>query len=199
MGDWSKTEVCNSALGILGKPALVRDAESGAAQEYAWAEAVVRAYDQRIGRVLRSHPWNFAMARAALEADATAPAFGYAYRYPLPSDCARVWELDRDRHGTGTAYAVEGQWLLTDEAAPLQLVYIRRETDPSKFTDDFAEALAAEIAKKAAPAVLGSLEAADYFRREAKADASEAKTADGQENPPREIEDGSWLVGRRTG
>lgn len=199
MGDWSKTAICNSALGILGKEDLVRDAESGAAQEYGHAASAVRAYDERIGRVLRSHDWNFARARVSLDADATAPAFGFARRFPLPSDCARVWELDRTLYGADAQYAVEGQWLLTDESAPLQLIYIKNERDPSKFTDDFAEALAGEIAKKIAVAVLGSLEAADYFRRGAKDDISEAKTNDGQENPPREVEDGTWLRGRRTG
>ncbi|WP_428668037.1 hypothetical protein [Reyranella sp.] len=199
MGDWSKTSICNSGLGILGKPDLVRDAESGAAQEYGIAATVVRAYDERIGRVLRSHPWNFAMARVSLDADATAPPFGFARRFPLPSDCARVWKLDETRHGRDPKYAVEGQWLLTDETAPLLLIYIRNERNPSKFTDDFAEALAGEIAKKSAVAVLGSLEAADFFRKLAKEDVGEAKTNDGQENPPQELDEGSWLRGRRTG
>lgn len=198
MGDWSMTEICNSALGILGKDPLVVDAEGGAAQEYSHAAAAVRAYDQRIGRVLRSHPWNFAETLKSIDADATAPAFGYAYRYPLPSDCARVWALDKTRHGDA-AFKVRGQYVETDEASPLQLIYIKREADPSKFTDDFAEALAQEIAKKIAPQVLGSLEAADFFAKQARAEQTDAKTADGQENPPEMLDEGGWLTRRRTG
>lgn len=198
MSDWSKTKVCNSGLGILGKDPLVVDAESGAAQEYSHAAAAVRAYDERIGRVLRQHPWNFAMARASLDADDTVPQFGFAFRYPVPGDCARVWELDRERHGVAR-YQVEGPWILTSEAAPLLIRYIRRETDPSKFTDDFAEALAQEIAKKIAPKVLGSLEAANFFATQAAMEGSNAKTADGQENPPQDLDGGTFLRGRRTG
>jgi hypothetical protein len=160
----------------------------------------VRAYDQRIGRVLRSHPWNFAMARVELEADATAPEFGFAVRYALPGDLARVWKLDETRHGPNPSYQVEGQWLLTDEAAPLQLIYIRRETDPSKFTDDFAEALAQEIAKKIAPQVLGSLEAAGFFEKQADKETRDAKTERRPGEPAAgRSRQGTLLRGRRTG
>lgn len=197
----SKTSICNSALSLLGKDPLVVDADGGAAQEYGHADAAVRAYDQRLGRTLRSHPWNFATTRTALDADATAPAFGYAYRYPLPTvpPCARVWKLDPDRHGENPKFTVEGNWILTDEPAPLQLIYIARITDPALFDDDFAEALAHEIAGKIALGVLGSLEAAETFRKSGEKEMRDAKTDDSQENPQPEVDEGTWLRSRRFG
>lgn len=197
----SITSICNAALGLLGKDPLVVDADSGAPQEYGHADAAVRAYEHRLGRTLRSHPWNFAMTRAALDADATAPSFGYAYRYPLPTvpPCARVWKLDPDRHGENPKFTVEGSWILTDEAAPLNIIYIGRITDPALFDDDFAEALAAEIASKIALGVLGSLEAAEAFRKSGEREMRDAKVDDSQENPSPEIDEGTWTRSRRTG
>lgn len=200
MPQHTKTSICNSALRALGRPPLVEDADSDAPQDYDDAQAVVDAYDARIGRVLRSHEWNFAETLAELEADPTAPPFGFARRFALPSDLAKFWSLD-PAYGTNPPppYKLRGAYIETDLPAPLRIVYGRRETDPSLFTDDFAEALAAETAAKAALEVLGSKEAAARFRDEAKEDQSETRNADAKENPPGEVDEGTWLPGRSTG
>jgi hypothetical protein len=195
----TKASICNSALLLLGQDPLVEDAD--AAQQYSDADAVVRAYDERFGRVLRSHNWNFAETLAIIDADATAPAFGFARRFPLPTvpPCARVWALSEDRHGKEPKYRVRGGFIETDEPSPLHVIYIARIEDPSLFDDEFAEALAAEIASKAALKVLGSKEAATVFRKEAKEDQTNARSIDSKENPPKDIDGGSWTVGRSTG
>lgn len=199
----TKTSICNSALNDLGQPPFVVDADGGAAQEYDAAAAVVEAYDQRFGRVLRSHPWNFATRRIELEADEAAPAFGYARAFSLPADCAKVWALDEGRHGKNPVYKVEGDdggmKILTDIEAPLHVIYIKRITDPSLFDDEFAEALSAEIASKAALRVLGSKTAARAFRAEAREDQADTRSSDAKENKALPVDEGSWTVGRRTG
>lgn len=194
----SKTSICNAGLGILGKPPLVVDADGDAVQEYDWAAQAVAAYDQRIGRVLRSFPWNFAMERAALEADATAPAFKYTYRYALPAGAA-LWDLDENQVGRNPDYQVESGFILINQSGPLNVRYIKRETDPAKFSDEFADALAHEIAKKIAVGVLGSIEAADWLRKVSKEESADAKAIDSHENPPQTVIGGSWAEGRRTG
>lgn len=199
MSAHTKTSICNSMLRALGLPALVVDAESGAAQAYDDAQAVVDAYDARIGRVLRSHPWNFALRRVELEADEDAPAFGYAYQYTPPSDWVRVWSLDKDTYGDDPDYRVEGGKILTNYPAPLKVLGIERVEDPSLFDDDFAEALVSEGAAKAALSVLGSKEAARAFRAEAKEDGADARSSDAKENKAIELDGGSWLPGRSTG
>jgi hypothetical protein len=195
----SKESICNAALGLLGKPPLVSDAE--AEQEYGDARRVVQAYAQRIGRVLRSHPWDFAMRRAILPPDTATPKYGYSHQFTLPGEppCARVWQLDRERHGDLPDFKVEGHKILINDAGPLYLSYIARITDPAEFTDDFAEALAAEVAAKAAVGVLGSLEAADSFRKEWQAEEAGARRTSGQQQLQDTIDGGTWLPGRRTG
>lgn len=195
----SKTSICNGALALLGKPPMVVDADAGTPQEYDDAAAVVEAYDARLGRVLRSHNWNFAESLEIIDAAEEAPAFGYARKFPLPPECAAVWALDAERHGREPKYRVRGGYIETDEESPLHLVYIKRIEDPSLFDDDFVAALETAIAEKAALAVLGSKEAARVFRAEAKEDLADARYNDAKENPAQEIDGGSWLSGRSTG
>lgn len=195
----SKTSICNGALGLLGKPPMVVDADSDAPQQYDDAAAVVEGYDRRIGRVLRSHNWNCAETLAIIDAAEDAPPFGFARKFPLPSDCAAVWALAETRHGKDPKYKVRGAFIETDEPSPLHLIYIKRLTDPSLFDDDLAAALEAAIAEYAALTVLGSKEAARVFRGEAKEDLADAKHNDAKENPAQEIDGGSWLPGRSTG
>jgi len=67
--------------------------------------------------VIQDHPWNFAVARAALTELATPPEFGFAHSFILPADCLRVLGLV----GTGEdvdpslEYRLEGQMLAQED------------------------------------------------------------------------------------
>lgn len=74
--------------------------------------------------ILRSHYWNFAETRAELSADSVSPTFGYAYQYPLPVDCVRVWsvnevdiEVEQEHH-----WKIARKAVLSDEAT-CKIVY----------------------------------------------------------------------------
>ena len=194
----SITSLCNNALGLLGKPPMVVDADSGAPQQYDEAAAVVDGYHARCGRVLRSHNWNSAERLAVIDAAEEAPAFGFARKFPLPPNCAGVWALSEERHGRYPKYKVRGDYIETDEASPLHLIWIER-IEPSAFDDDLAAAMEAAIADYAALRVLGSKEAARVFRAEGKEDLSDAKHSDAKQNPAQEIDGGAWLSNRSTG
>lgn len=195
----SKASICNSALGKLGKFPLVQDAD--APQEYHDAQAVCDSYDRRIGRTLRSQPWNFATRRAAVDRIEAAPAFGYAYQYPFPTApaVARIWTLDETFHGKDPDFKVEGKFILSNDAGPLHVVFIADIRDPAEFDEQFAEAMADVVAEDAAVAVLGSLEAAQWFERRSQKAQSEAKGTDNREKRVQVADGGSWLTGRSTG
>lgn len=194
----SITSLCNNALGLLGKPPMVVDADSGAPQGYDDAAAVVDGYHARYGRVLRSHNWNSAERLAVIDADAEAPLFGFARKFPKPPNCAGIWALDKARHGADPKYKVRGDFIETDEPSPLHVIWIER-IEPSAFDDDLAAAMEAAIAEYAALRVLGSKEAARAVRGEAKEDLADAKHNDAKENPAQEIDAGQWLANRSTG
>jgi hypothetical protein len=78
--------------------------------------------------------------------------FGWTYRYPLPSDCARVIRITSDGKFEGPTVEgeVEDGDFLTDQPAPLYLLYGASGLDASHFDPLFKEALSAKIAMKGA-------------------------------------------------
>jgi len=100
-------------------------------------------YEHTRDALLRSHVWRFAMARAELEEDADAPDFEWDNQFILPADCLRVVAL----YDTDSSYVVEGERILTDDTE-VNLIYIKRATDPGKFDPLFVEALALALALK---------------------------------------------------
>jgi len=77
----SKVEICNNALQNLGAGKITSITENTVEA----IECNLR-YDTARRALLSMHPWNFAIRRALLNADVTAPAFNYSYAYTLPSD-----------------------------------------------------------------------------------------------------------------
>jgi hypothetical protein len=139
--------------------------------------------------VLRAHRWNFAIARASLAAQAAAPAWGYDYGYTLPNNpyCLRLLTTeayDEDK----TPFVVEGRTILTDAAAPLNVLFIARITDPTLYDAMFVEALIARLAAEAAYPVTGSKQAAETQFQLYQLKVREAMAYDGLEGTPEELE-----------
>lgn len=138
----TETEICNLALGHLGEAPIASLAEDTAA-----GRACALYYEQTRDAVLRSHRWNFAAARVAIDAEDEAPAFGWAKAYALPEDCLRVLEVNGSEAGDWISdeFAVEGRMILTD-ATTLNLVYVAKVEDVTLFDPLFVEALAIKLA-----------------------------------------------------
>lgn len=111
-----------------------------------------RNYETARDAELRRHPWNFALARTRLAADAGAPAFGWARRFTLPADCLAVTPLTAEgrQNGALVPYEVEGDKVLSDATAPLPLRYVARITDEARFDPLFVEVLVSKLAFKMA-------------------------------------------------
>lgn len=153
--------------------------------------------------VLRAFPWNCARGRVQLAAETTPPAFGYANQFLLPADFLRVFKVNNDRNAKWQVEGLVdaggtpiGQGLLTDEGAPLQLLYIRDLQDVTRMDPmllraigydlaaEIAVAMTGEIAKRnSCLAVLGEIQAA-------------ARTAAMQENSSDEWDVDIWLQSR---
>lgn len=147
----TEVTICNLALGELGSKTILALTESSSE-----ARACRLFYEQTRDEVLRSHRWNFAIKRTTLSALSALPPFGWDKQYQLPPDCLRVlqvngWEeCEREDN-----WSVEGGRLLTD-ASNVQLRYIARVTDASKYDPIFIEALAVKLASKLAQPLTGS-------------------------------------------
>lgn len=143
-----------------------------------------RNYETSRDGELRKHPWNFALTRAQLAADAEAPAFGWARRFTLPGDCIAVKPLTVSglQNGAPIPHEVEANRILTDAAAPLAVRYVRRVTTEGEFDPLFVEVLVAKLAFKMAHWLTGKSSFAERmlgFYREA---LSAARLADALES-----------------
>jgi hypothetical protein len=151
-------------------------------------------FQQTLDEVLRNHRWNSAMKRAALGADAEAPAFGYEYQYTLPIDCLRVIRLEEPLD----EYRVEGRKLLTD-TSPCNILYISRVEDENILDPLLVKVLVIELAIKLAYNLTEVRTMTDGLMEEARAIWIEARSADSHEGTPEVLEYSEWLEARIKG
>lgn len=146
----SVVAICNRACDYLGA-APITSLEDGSKL----SGLLSRNYEFARDTVLRSYPWNCAMARASLAALSTPPAWGFRYQFQLPVDCLRVIGIDGGLD-LGISWRVEGLRLLCDEAGPVLLKYVQRVQDPAQFDPALVDAIAARLAADVAYAVTGN-------------------------------------------
>ena len=180
----SSTEICKLSLDLL-QGGSVSDITSATTSI---EEVCNRWYDHTRRKLLRQHPWNFAIKRAELTASATAPLFGATAQFPVLADFLRLLRVvDEDnRIISSDAYFFENRQLMfrwaDDDVA--RIIYITDEEDVTKFDDLFVDLLAVEIAMSIAYLVTqnnGNIERLAGIRKTL---ISAAKSIDGQEQPP---------------
>lgn len=188
----TETNIANLALSKLGPGGgfLTDIAGDNTVQ----GQAARRLFAAMRDLVLEAHPWRFARARAAVAADSPAvPAWGFALQYTLPSDFLRILAVE----GPQIEYEIEGDKLLTDAEGPLNIRYLARVTDPSKFTPTFIAALATRLAAEMAPAITSKVKRTDLLAEYQKVDLVQARKTDAFGAVSQLAPDGDWLDSRR--
>lgn len=183
----TQIQICNSALTKIGA-----DRISSITQDTKSAVILNSIYDQIRDAVLRAHPWNFAIKRAALAPTSTTPAFEYTYAYDLPSDCLRILDLD----SLDIDFVVENGQILSDEST-LNVRYIYRNEDESLWDSCFAEAMSWRLARELAFALRQSAPLIDACDKGYEKALREARTMDGAEGIIRDAEIVTWTDSRR--
>ena len=177
-------DIANKALTYLGA-----DAITNITDDTVEGRAINRVYEQSRDYCLRDHPWNFAMLRVALAADTTAPVWEYTNSFPWPSDCLRIIEVN-----TTEEWAVEGRAIVSDAAAPLQILYISQVTDTSIYDAKFVEAYAMRLASDIAYELTASQTVAAAAENKYAALIQEARLVDAQESSS--ATEDTWLAAR---
>lgn len=185
----SEVDIANRALQKLGAERIV-----SLSQDSENARACNLLYDSIRDAELRAHPWNFAIKRAQLAADVTAPAFGPAAAYTLPSDCLRV--LPTDENWNTHDWKIEGRKILTDDGAPLDVRYICRVTDPNQYDALFIEALACAIAQELCEQLTQSNTKAQMVRSDYTTAIRTARKLNAFENISAEPQTDEWITVR---
>jgi hypothetical protein len=133
--------ICNLALGWLGvKPITAMD---DATTE---AELCDANWDVVRDAVLEARQWTFAVERAQLAADASAPISGWTARYQVPADCIRVLSADLGDDTNEIDWQREGQFVVCDEASPIFIRYLKRVEDTLLWSPSFCLAMACRLA-----------------------------------------------------
>lgn len=178
MGIASNIQICNNALLRLGGNTIAsfndNTTSSSACQNF---------YESTRKALLRTFIWNFAKTRVAIAASSSAPAFEYTNQYPLPADFLRVVNIYQKQ----SAYKIEGTMLLSNDAAPLNLIYIKDVTDTTQFDDLFVEALTLLLAIRMGPRLNGVGFTPGTMAEELKEQLSMAKLVDSQDQTPDEM------------
>ncbi len=138
----TQLEIVNYALRRLGCEAI-----GSLYDDSKRAKVMSTLYEVARKDTFELYPWSFSLARATLTADATAPAFGYAARFVLPSDFITVVSEYNDQE-----YKREGNYLLSD-ASTLNIIYINDESNTSVYTAAFVKAFALTLALEASYAL----------------------------------------------
>ena len=192
----SRAAIMNMAMDLLDEEPIVSPTDNRKAARF-----LNRNYEAVRDALLRRHPWNFAMTRASLPAEVTAPAFEWSYSYVLPPDCLRVLPLTTDGTANGypRSHIVEGRRILTSQSGPLKFRYIRQVTDENEFDAMFVQALAGTLAYRGAMLITGKQSYAAAAQQFAAQAVQDAQMVDALEGTPEEPLGDDWVNGRSTG
>lgn len=187
----SIVSICNRALDLVGADPIT-SLEDGSRP----ANLCQRNFEPSADSVLRLYPWNAALRRARLPALAETPDWGYRFQYQLPQGpepafCLRLVEVDN-----GSDFRVEGRRVLADYAAPLDILYVGRVSDPGSYDPLLAEAIAAKLAVHLAGNLTESGARIEAARAYLRAVLSEARSTDAQEGGAASLSVDSWLGAR---
>jgi hypothetical protein len=143
----TKIQIWNMALDVLREQPLASVNDTAATAKW-----LGRNYDQQRDFLMERYLWKFALTRAAIAADSTAPAWQWAYRYLLPTDSLRFVPptYNGEWGGTPIPFEEESGYLMCNVAGPLRLRYILRTTNEGLFSNGFCECLSLRLAMRMA-------------------------------------------------
>jgi hypothetical protein len=145
-------QICNLALARLGDSRITALTDATAQAQYC-----TLFYTQTVEELQTEFDWQFCRKLASLTAHVTAPAFGYARRFAVPSDFLRLIRLNGiDEDENFSKWEIVDGFIHTDLAAPAQIEYIAHVTDAAKFPAVFVEILSAKLATNLAMPLTGS-------------------------------------------
>jgi hypothetical protein len=187
MATATDVSICSNALLLLGQKPINTLAESTIAQNL-WP--TVRE------AVQRSHPWNCCISRRVLAPDVEAPAFDWGYKFLLPEDWLRTLQVGES--GAEIDYQSEGRYLLADVTA-LPLRYVAANEDVASWDPLLVNAATYAMAAALAYPVTASASLAQTMEQKLQLALREARTIDGQDDPPQTMGDFPLLAARFRG
>jgi hypothetical protein len=187
----SAVEICNSALHKLGAARITSLSDSTKA-----AILCNDQYDRLRKEVLRSHPWNFAIAHVALAATVNTPVWDrFSTEFLIPSDVLRILDTNLPPGVEWEkGYNIDGNSVIFCNTDNLKIKYIKDIQNTTRFDANFDEALALRIAADLAYSLVQSQTVQTNMFNLYKAFLGTAMSFDAQENSDQQIVADEWLT-----
>ena len=185
------TSICSNAVLMLGAQSI-NDLYTDPTDRAALA---ANLYTEIRDAILRSHPWNCAIARVSLAPSIVTPPFDWNYQFPLPADWLKT--LSVGQGGYEVDYSIEGQFVLSNDN-PCLLRYIFRNTNESTWDSMLVMAMTLAVKTACAYPITMSQAVADTCQQELANFMKRARAVDGQDTPPVTLGDFRLLNSRFT-
>ena len=186
----SKVDIANGALQKLGAKRI-----ESLTQDHPNARSMNAAYAKTRRGMLRKYNWSFAISRASIAADADDALWGDWNRYSLPNDFLKL--IRDDESGLYVDWKIEGLYILTADASPLEIRYIADIDDPNYYDALFIEAFEDQLAINACEEITQSTSKLAGLKTLYDEAIAEAKREGAIEKPAAEFMEDDWIAVRR--
>lgn len=186
----SDVTIANRALQKLGAKRI-----ESLTQNAPNARSMNAAYEVVRNAELARYEWSFAIKRASVAADPTDSTWGDWKRYTLPNDFIAL--IRDDETDAYVDWKIEGLYVLSKTASPLEFKYVAKITDPNEFNPLFVEVFAGRLALETAHEITDSTVKKESIKDDYKTDLAEAKRLGFIQKPPVDPKEDPWISARR--
>lgn len=193
----SDVAICNLALTKLGDLRI-----TALSDNTKQARELNAVYGMLRDKLQRTYNWRFCVKRAQLAADVAAPLFDFTSQYTAPADLLRILQVGTyfpapdlsDLIGSGgQEWVLEGGKILTRQTGQLNIRYLARISDTTRFDPAFDDAFSALLAYNVCEALTQSDAKKNAALRDYRMAVMDAVKSNAIENPPESIADTTWL------
>jgi hypothetical protein len=183
----TEVSICNSALIKLGAERI-----TDLADDSKEAQLCNEQYTKIRDELLYSHPWNFATKSVTLTSNGNTHAWNNMNEYDLPTDYLRVWDLSNQFTNWTMEDDGAGVLKLYADDSQVEIRYIFKQTDVTKYSTKFVELLALKLAVELCYSLVQSASLKQTLVAEYQEAIRDSRSFDAQENTPGRIDSGLW-------
>lgn len=184
-------EICSNALLLLGAAPIASLSENTPAGRICANTYALAKLD-----ILRRHPWNCCVKRVVLAPEVSQPPFDWKYQFARPSNWLRTLQVGY--RGQQIDYAMEGVRIMANVNV-LPLLYVANVTE-GEWDSLLTHVMVKRMEMDLAYPITKSASLRDSLKQEFYAKGvgvlAQAKTIDGQENPPEDWNDSPFITAR---
>lgn len=157
----SSLDICNAALALIGQRRIISSLEEQSVE----AEYCALFWPMVRDEALASHTWSFATVRQSLALTADTPPANYEYAYSYPNECLQFIGVRESSATDDTVNkdcrietASGGDTVIYTSVETAVGVYVKRQTDPTRFSSLLVRALEFLVAGRLAPPIIKGMD-----------------------------------------